>query len=299
MISVIIPTYNQRGFLKNAIDSVLTQTYQDVEIIVVDDNNPDTEARKKTETLMTNYKDNSKVRYLRHEVNKNGSAARNTGFRASHGEYVAFLDDDDYWAEIKLEKQELYLRTHPEFDAVYCFTTVDGIKNPNKKFEGDILYPYMMNKVSLQTSCLLLRRSAITRINGFDESFRRHQDTEMLLRFFLIGNKMGCVPEYLSFMNSVGGNRLSGPDLDNLKKKFLNTFQTQLDVYEKMHPGRKRKIEVANYVKNFESHIASGNYNLAWRIFRKFFFKAPFVFLSQCYLLGSNHIKRKLQKTKK
>ena len=144
MISIIIPTYNQRGFLVGAIDSVLSQSYQDIEVIIVDDNNPNTEARRKTECLMSAYSNNPRVKYLKHDVNKNGSAARNTGFQASKGEYIAFLDDDDFWAEDKLEKQVNYLCENPQYDGVYSYTTVNGGQNPNRCVEGNIIIPYLI-----------------------------------------------------------------------------------------------------------------------------------------------------------
>src|SRR5699024_12674415 len=91
LVSVIIPTYGQPTNLITSINSVLDQDYSAVEIILVDDNNPDTDARLKTEKLMfENFNEISNVKYLKHEVNKNGSAARNTGFKYSHGKYICF-----------------------------------------------------------------------------------------------------------------------------------------------------------------------------------------------------------------
>ncbi len=299
MISIIIPTYNQRGFLTGAINSALSQSYQDVEVIVVDDNNPDTEARIKTEKLMTAYADNPKVRYIKHEHNKNGSAARNTGFRASKGDFIAFLDDDDYWDAQKLERQVTYLQEHPQFDAVYCYLIVNGAKNPNHCLEGNIVKEYLMNYVSLQTSAMLFTRKAVTTINGFDESFRRNQDYEFLIRFFFAGMQIGCVPEYLSYMNSVGGNRLSGEKLNELREKFLSTFDEQLNVLDRQEPGAKKAITVANYVKVFESHMAAKNYKLAMGIFKKYFPMAPMVFIKQCNMLLMNNFKRKLSRRSK
>lgn len=296
MISIIIPTYNQRGFLTDAINSALSQSYQDVEVIVVDDNNPDTEARTKTEQLMAAYADNPKVHYIKHEYNKNGSAARNTGFRASKGEYIAFLDDDDYWDSQKIERQVTYLKEHPQFDAVYCFLFVNGAKNPNHSLEGNIVKEFLMNYVSLQTSALLFTRKAVAMIDGFDESFIRNQDYEFLIRFFSAGMQIGCVPEYLSYMNSVGGNRLSGEKLNELKEKFLSTFDEQLNVLDGKEPGVKKAITVANYVKVFESHVASKNYKLAIDIFKKYFPMAPLVFVKQCNMLLMNNIRRKLSR---
>lgn len=297
LVSVIIPTYKNRGKLCKTIDSALAQTYKEIEVIVVDDNDPETEARRQTEELMGKYARNQLVRYLKHEKNKNGSAARNTGFRSSRGEYIAFLDDDDYWEKEKLEKQVEYLLNHKDFDAVYVYLYLsNGGKNPNHCCEGDISIPYLTNYVSLQTSCVLFTRKSVEAINGFDESFKRHQDYEFMLRFFFAGFKMGCVPEYLSHVCSAGGNRVSGEQMNELKAKFLATFDKQFDELDRQYPGVKRKIIVANYAKVFETHMAGHHYRLAFDIFKKYFFMSPIEFSKQCLILMLNHYKRSKSK---
>lgn len=293
LVSVIIPTYNQHGQLSGTVDSALAQSYKNIEIIVVDDNNPDTDARKETEKLMSVYEQNPKVKYIKHKFNKNGSAARNTGFRASKGNYIAFLDDDDYWEKDKLKKQVDYLNSNRNLDAVYVYLYVtNGGKNPNHCCEGDLSIQYLTNYVSLQTSCVLFSRKSVEKLNGFDESFRRHQDYEFMLRFFLDGFKMGCVPEYLSHVNSAGSNRVSGVKLNELKEKFLETFDKQFDELDRKNPGTKKKIIVANYAKVFESHMAGRCYRLAFNVFKKYFFMSPVEFCKQCLNLLLNHYKR-------
>lgn len=294
LISVIIPTYKQTGNLHTTIKSVLSQTYQNIEIIVVDDNNPETKERKQTEELMHEYVNNPKVLYVKHEKNKNGSAARNTGFRESKGEYIAFLDDDDYWEHNKLEKQLCYLVEHSEFDAVYCYTFVrGGAKNPNHACEGNIAIEYLTNHVSLQTSCVLFTRKAVETINGFDESFNRHQDYEFLLRFFFAGFEIGCVPEYLSHKTSAGANNTpKGEKLNQLKEKFFATFDKQFNELDKIQPGVKKKIIVANYAKVFESHLAGKYYKLAFQVLLRYFTMSPMEFTKQCYRLFINHVNR-------
>ena len=104
-VSVIIPTYKNRGGLIGSVKSALSQDYDGlIEVIVVDDNDPQSTFRKHTEELMNQYKDNDKVKYIRHEVNKNGAAARNTGLRAAKGDLIAFLDDDDLFLQGKLTR---------------------------------------------------------------------------------------------------------------------------------------------------------------------------------------------------
>ena len=94
LVSVVIPTYGGAEFLKRCVDSVLSQTYPNIEIIVVDDNGLDTPNQLLTAKVMAEYNNNASVKYVCHKVNINGSAARNTGFKNSKGEYIALLDDN-------------------------------------------------------------------------------------------------------------------------------------------------------------------------------------------------------------
>src|SRR3989442_437688 len=98
-VSVIIPTYNRAEFLGLALTSVLNQTFQDFEILIIDDNSQDS-----TQEVVTNFGD-ERIKYIRHDVNKRVAAARNTGVANSNGEYIAFLDDDDEWFPDKLQIQ--------------------------------------------------------------------------------------------------------------------------------------------------------------------------------------------------
>lgn len=90
-ITVIVPTYGEPKFLDKAIQSVQNQTYEDWEMIIVDDNNPDTEARIATESIVMEYlKNDERIHYIKHPQNRNGAAARNTGIAQAKGEYIAF-----------------------------------------------------------------------------------------------------------------------------------------------------------------------------------------------------------------
>lgn len=183
LVSVIIPTYKNDGSLERAINSVLNQGYNNIEIIVVDDNNPDSDYRKTTEKLMGLYKEKDNIKYIKHNYNKNGSAARNTGFRNSQGLYISLLDDDDYFVEDKIELQVDFLEKHSEFDAVY-----GGRYEKNSTIiyekEGDLTEDLLGYKILPCTCSLMLRREAYETLNGFNETYKRHQDFEFLLRFF-------------------------------------------------------------------------------------------------------------------
>lgn len=187
-VSVIIPTYKRPDTLDRAIRSVLDQSVKDVEVIVVDDNNPDTEGRALTEAKMTQFAEEPRVRYIKHERNKNGSAARNTGARAATGEWVAFLDDDDEYLPKKLESQLSALEGRDE-EWACCYSkyaTRKQGKEPvesNEHREGNLYLEALMREFHIASgSNLIVRKTAFDAINGFDESFIRNQDIEFLTR---------------------------------------------------------------------------------------------------------------------
>ena len=120
MVSVIIPTYKSPSTLTRAVDSVLQQQgYYDYELVIVDDNSPESVERKETEQVMAKYTTNSKVKYIKQSRNLNGAVARNRGVKESQGELICFLDDDDIFLPMKLSKQVQYMNEHPEFGASY------------------------------------------------------------------------------------------------------------------------------------------------------------------------------------
>ena len=123
LVSVIIPTYNRPTYLRRCLESVLNQTYKNIEIFVVDDNNPETEARIETEKIMNEYVNGKNVTYLKHNFNKNGSAARNTGWKHSSGKYITFLDDD---YEID-EKQKSVALTESGIQKAEVYFNVENI----------------------------------------------------------------------------------------------------------------------------------------------------------------------------
>ena len=265
MVDVIIPTYKRADMLEKAINSILDQTYKDVMVTVVDDNDPETEWRKRTSKLMEKFLSEKRVQYICHEKNKNGSAARNTGLKYTNGEFVCFLDDDDYFMEDKIEKQMKYLLENSTKDACFC----DYIKNgkniclANKKdFSHDILLGFP----TPQTSGIMFRRKVIDELKGFDESYYRHQDYEVLLRFydrFL----MGKIDEVLYVRErSEVDNNPNGFKLEILKKKMFDEFGYKLDMLEKKEPGYKRKVMVYNYIDIMKSYMKQKDVKNSLRI---------------------------------
>lgn len=190
LVSVIIPTYKRPETLTRSIDSVLAQTYKNVEVIVADDNGIGTEYGLKTAEVMSKYANDGRVKYVQHENNINGSAARNTGFRASKGDYIMFLDDDDEFMPEKVESQLTRLETLDDTWGAcysnYIRVSTDGTKLVSrcKEFaEGDMYFEELRRNFFIAAgSNLMIRRNIFEEVGGFNENFLRNQDVEFLIK---------------------------------------------------------------------------------------------------------------------
>lgn len=291
LISVIIPTYHSRGGLGRAIDSVLSQNNVDVEVIVVDDNDPKSIERISTEKEMAKYSDNSKVVYIRHEFNKNGAAARNTGIKASKGSYIAFLDDDDYFLPEKLNRQIEFLEQHTEHNGVYGQILRSGRVVAVNLSEGNLSKDLLMLRAHMQTSTLMFRTEVIKQIGGFDECFFRHQDYELLLKYFRGGNTIGAIHVPVSeFGRNEGENIPYGSKLEDIKNLFLSKFETYIDSIDASEPGFKSKVYAIHYGGVFASHLKHAKFANAIKLFFKYGLKAPVYFFRPLFRSINLHL---------
>lgn len=265
-VSVIIPTYGGNESLKRAIDSVLRQDYRFFEIVVVDDNNPDTKQRTVTENIMAEYSDDNRLRYIQHDRNKNGSAARNTGAREAKGEYLTFLDDDDIFLQGKLRKQVDLLDASTEFDAVYCWRR-ESDKIISSRLQGDLSEALLDLSFTPCTPSLMLRKECYFEINGFDETYYRHQDFEFLLRFFE-KHKIGVVPEALiEIIGNNVDNQPRGERAVNLKKKYLETFLPNINRIDKQKRGFRKYVYAKHYAALMIKLLRYGDVKLAFKTY--------------------------------
>jgi glycosyltransferase involved in cell wall biosynthesis len=180
-VSVVIPVFNRPGAVRRAIQSVLTQTVHDVEILVVDDASTDD-----TPAAVLAFED-PRIRLVRHDRKCGGSAARNTGIRASSAPYVAFLDSDDQWLPAKLERQlEVFERSSERLALVYTgaeWVFGDGsVSYRIPRPQIDLARALLTENVIGETSLGIVRRSALDAIGGFDESLPSCQDMDLWLR---------------------------------------------------------------------------------------------------------------------
>ncbi|WDE13285.1 glycosyltransferase family 2 protein [Thalassomonas haliotis] len=202
--SVIIPTFNRAGIIKNVLQSVLNQTEQDMEIIVVDDFSHDVEQLSE---VIGRFSDN-RITLVRHSKNKNGAAARNTGIEHASGQYISFLDSDDIWPKERLAKVRAEIERAGQDVENYVFYGQVEIKSMKQK-SGTVKPQFGIGEMSfseyvfvhgglIQTSTITCRREIANQI-GFDERFIRHQDYDFCLRAQAAGYQFHFVPSILSY----------------------------------------------------------------------------------------------------
>jgi glycosyltransferase involved in cell wall biosynthesis len=185
LVSVIIPVYNGEAFLAEAIESVIAQTYQPIEIVVVDDGSTDESAE-----VAQAYKE---VQYI-YQENSGVAAARNTGLSATKGSIMAFQDADDVWVKDKLKIQVQYLLDHPEVDI-----TIPNIKN---FLEGEIscsaeTRQNLLEPGQIPLGSIVAHKKVFDQIGGFDIRYECGSDFEWHVRARNLGVTMKILPDVL------------------------------------------------------------------------------------------------------
>lgn len=199
-VTIIVPCYNRERYIAETIESVLNQSYSNIELIVVDDGSTDN-SRK----IIESYK--KYIRILEHpgRVNKGQSAALNLGIRSSASDYVAFLDSDDLFSPEKMEKQVQFLESNPQVGLVYSngYTISENGKRINRIYDENHREDSDPNRVLLDCYFLLpnnalVRRDVLSKAGYFEENFRSAQDHDLAIRIAEVA-KIAYLDEALFF----------------------------------------------------------------------------------------------------
>ena len=238
-VSVILPTHNRAKSILRAINSVLKQSFADLELIVVDDASGDN-----TSKLVERIQD-KRLLYIKHPKQCGASAARNTGINSARGEYIAFQDSDDEWVSTKLKKQLDVFDSCPDIGAVFspylriahnnkCQQIPEKIKD---FMNGDILAG-IMGISFIGTPTLLVRRSELSRSGNFNENLKTLEEWELSIRLAKCC-RFACIdiPLHKAYVTD-----------ESVSQNEKVMLQTQLDILElhkelyEIYPNSKAKV---------------------------------------------------------
>lgn len=220
VISVIIPTFNAEATIFSAVESVLAQSFDDFEIIVIDDGSTD-----RTRLILTEMKD-PRLQVI-HFPNKGVAESRNRGIQRARGEYISFLDADDLWTPDKLKDQYEALSSHPE--AAVAYSWVNYIDSNNKLLHsgwrtqgnGDV-YEVLFERNFIENgSNILVRKQAVDVVGGFDATTTPSEDWDFYLR---LAEKFEfvCVPKVQILYRVMPGSLSTR--IKHMETGFLNFF---------------------------------------------------------------------------
>ena len=197
-VSVIITTFDRPKYLKEAIASVLEQSFKNFELIIVDDCSPGTE----TKEVVGSFND-KRIKHIRNKENLGGSISLNVGLNAATGKYIAILDDDDAWiSKEKLSQQAKFLEENPDYvlvgtnAIVIDYDSGREIVRSRAPYDDETIRRNFLLSNPITHSSILCRRSAISKAGGYDKILTRGKDYDLLLKLGKIG-KLAVLPDYL------------------------------------------------------------------------------------------------------
>ncbi len=225
LVSAVIITHNRKKLAERAINSVLGQTYSNIECIVIDDKSDD----GTQEYLKSKFTNKIMYHYIPPDSSKGGNHARNIGISLASGNYIAFLDDDDIWLRHKIERQVQAFSRNRKIGMVYCLrffcykNKYCWTEGRDEDTVGDVSKT-VFKKIITSTSTMMFDIDAIRNIGGFDENLSCWQETELMMRFCQ-NYKIDCVDEQLILYT------VDITDPERLSNKFDN-FEKSINYIE-------------------------------------------------------------------
>ncbi|WP_291142712.1 glycosyltransferase [Flavobacterium sp. UBA7680] len=234
LVSIIVPTYDRTEFLKLTIESIINQTYKNLEIIVIDDGTPN----DKNLLLCQTFKE---VKYIKIENSGGPAKPRNTGINLAKGKYIAFIDDDDLWLPNKIETQVNILEQNPEFGLIHgCCQVINENGILQSQIAGrpgsiDVKHGNvsmkMMGNWTLMTPSVLLNKSIVDKVGLFNEKMpSAGEDAEYWIRcsfftkFYYVDEPL---VQYRVHNNNISTEAKGYADLSLFLKKVLTKFNSE------------------------------------------------------------------------
>lgn len=282
-VSVVIPTHNRDYILRRAVDSVLNQTYSNLEIIIISDGSTD----NTEEVLKELEEEDSRIKSISYHPSKGANYARNKGIELSSGSHIAFLDDDDEWHEDKLEMQIDIFKSNNKIGLVYTGKKVIYVNEKKEyssisKLQGDLSKEILKKNVIGTTSSVMVRKKELKKAGFFDEKMPAMQDYELWIRICQI-TQVGVVPmEKVNYYNDTNKKQISS-STDKYVKALEKIMEKHASLYNKLS------------VTEYKEMRMRGNLNLAKKALRNNQKKTSFKYVQKALsikptLIGIGHL---------
>jgi len=252
LVSIIIPAYNAEGYIKRALKSALGQTYKNIEIVVIDDGSTD----KTAQIVKLIY--SPKIVYI-YQENQGLGAARNNGIKASKGQYITFLDADDYYLSEKIEKQVEFLQNRPDDQVVYCDfisfyskAPLKFLKKIHKKLSGDVL-KYLLKSCFINPNTIMLKRQVLENVGLFNEQRYYPEDWKIWLDISLAGFKFSYLDEALVVIEM---REESLTRMENRLSYVRNTLKMFEEIFLKMDDNEKNTYQAERILKRIKLQLS-------------------------------------------
>ncbi len=222
LVSIILPTYNGEKYIQQAIDSILKQTYQNIELIIVDDCSKD-----RTSTIVQEYaKIDDRIHIIKNDINQKLPSSLNIGFSQAHGDYYTWTSDDNLYYENAIEKMALFLDNNEKTNFVYAceeFIDENGIKIGFRQHPKDMDEMYCNNIVS---ACFLYRKKVHSELGGYDTNKFLIEDYDFFRRAYIRWG-MSYIPEILYSYRRHSGS-LSETKMIEVRKRKIELLEESL-----------------------------------------------------------------------
>jgi glycosyltransferase involved in cell wall biosynthesis len=274
LVSVNITTYNREKLLPRCLDSVLSQSYENMEIIIVDDCSNDNSKG----VIEAYQKKDSRIKYIRHDTNKKNATARNTAWQNSKGYYIAFMDDDDEWIDKdKLKKQVEVFENSDDEKLALISTSVRLFADENNFTNKIITRPQNLEAHILSRNgiiyspTVMTKREIIEKVGGFDPAIPRGVDSDLYRMIIVVYgyDSVYFMPDVTTAIYEFGVDRMTKMDTEDDLLSHVNNFELKLGKYEK----ELKKYLVSK--ASIELTLARLNYKL-YRLTKKAAYKNAF-----------------------
>ncbi|GAB4227887.1 MAG: glycosyltransferase [Chlamydiales bacterium] len=254
-VSIVIPTHERPHLLRRLLDSIAFQTYQNYEVIVVDDGSSQ---KEQYQNLIDEYRHKfSEFRYVRNETSQGAPSARNRGIHLAREEVIALVDDDDEWLPYKLEKQvEVMSQNIPKLGLIYTWTKVvcDGhvIQEYTPVFEGSPLSALLLECFIPSPSVMLTKQAALD-AGLFDPMMPSCQDWDLWLRILKKGYECRVVKSFETIYHKHNGITIGNSS--QAKQGYEMFYHKHLRLYRKYHPRLYLTLKFRQMLKPIKSII--------------------------------------------